>query len=114
MTKPGKRSLVCLCHTPPSSSCIVSIHSRFQRISLRMSGVPLPVSGRLSFTPRTGAANISQVHRSVQVAGLVVETGKLFAQVHRRPAALAVVGTHGQIPGAPVDVRPDGELPTVG
>src|ERR1039458_2940575 len=43
MTKPGKRSLVCLCHTPPSSSCMVSIHSRFQRISLRMSGVPLPV-----------------------------------------------------------------------
>ena len=28
--------------TPPSPSCIFSIHSRFQRASFRMSGVPLP------------------------------------------------------------------------
>ena len=43
--KPEKCVLVCLCHTPPSSSCIFSIHSRFQRASFNMSGVPLPVSG---------------------------------------------------------------------
>ena len=57
-------SLVCLCHTPPSSSCIVSIQSRFHLISLRMSGIPLPLSGMFSLIP---GLNISQAHSRVPV-----------------------------------------------
>ena len=68
MTKPEKCSLVCLCHTPPSSSCIFNIHERFQRISLRISGVPFPLSGilremLLSFLPFSSHAQSNDASR---------------------------------------------------
>ena len=47
----SKAAVVSLCHTPPSASCMVSNHSRFHRISFRMSGVPLPDSGIFRFIP---------------------------------------------------------------
>src|ERR1039458_4064847 len=59
MTKEQKFSLVCLCHTPPSASCRLSIQSRFQRISARKSGSFPPDSGILRSSLRTAPLNIA-------------------------------------------------------
>ena len=67
ITKSEKWTLVCLCHAPPSSSCMLSIHSRFQRVSFSMSGVPLPLSGIFSLMLFTLGPKISHVHSSVPV-----------------------------------------------
>ena len=46
-----------------------------------------------------------------QVAGVVFEAGELGAEIHGDAAALPVIGAHGQVPRARVDVRADGEFP---
>src|SRR3954463_2793715 len=67
-TKPQKCVLVCLCHTPPSESCIVSIHSMFHRASARRSGAAFPDSGIRKLTrPIPPRPQRSTAQRSVAV-----------------------------------------------